>query len=132
MSLLQSGIISLVSNKLSYLAQKQSVLAQNVANANTPDYKANTLEPFTNFMNRELKGNNDPIKITNNKHIVPASLAGVNSKSQRMDSYETVPTGNSVDLEQQMMEVSKTTVDYQASLAIYQKFTALFRSAIGK
>lgn len=132
MSFMKSGILGLVSNKLSYLAQKQSVLAQNVANANTPDYKANTLKPFRNYIDSKTTGANESMKITNSAHIVPASLSGTNAKSKRMRSYETVPSGNSVDLEQQMMEVSKTTIDYQASIAIYQKFSALFSTAIGK
>ena len=132
MSFLNGGILGLVNNKLSYLTQKQSVLAENVANANTPDYKAKTLEPFQNYVTREMKGENDPMKTTDNKHIIPAALAGTNSKSTKMDSFETVPSGNSVDLEQQMIEVTNTQIDYQSSIAIYRKFSTLFRTAIGK
>lgn len=133
MSLMQGGILGLVGNKLSYLTQKQSVLAENVANANTPDYKAKTLESFGSYYDREItSGTTEAMKTTDSKHIIPASLSGVNSKKKSMASFETVPSGNSIDLEQQMMEVSKTTIDYQAGLAIYQKFTGLFRTAIGK
>jgi len=132
MALMKGGILGLIGNKLSYLAQKQSVLAQNVANADTPAYKAKMLKPFDSYMKMEMTGTMEAIKVTDKKHIVPTSLSGVNAKSENMESFETVPTGNSVDLEQQMMEVSKTMIDYQASLAMYQKFSSLFRTAIGK
>jgi len=132
MSLLQGGVLGLIGDKISYLTQKQSVIAQNVANADTPGYKAKGLEAFSSFLSREQSGDTKPMNVTNSKHIIPASLSGTNAKAKKIESFEVVPTGNSVDLEQQMMDVSETVVDYQTSLAVYQKFTAMFRTASGK
>lgn len=130
MSFSDSGILRLMSEKMSYLGQKQTVLAQNVANANTPGYKAREISAFT--FETAMKEAGGGMKVTDTKHIVPASMAGANAGTQKMRSFETVPSGNSVDLEQQMMEVSKTTVDYQATASIYQKFMTLMRVALGK
>ena len=130
MSLSDSGILRLMSEKMSYLGQKQTVLAQNVANANTPNYKAREIEGFT--FASALKEAGGGMKVTSTQHIVPASMAGANAGTQKMRSFETVPSGNSVDMEQQMMEVSKTAVDYQASASIYQKFMSLLRLAVGR
>lgn len=49
MAMMDGGIMSLMKDKLAYLGQRQAVLAQNVANANTPGYKAKELAPFTSF-----------------------------------------------------------------------------------
>ena len=133
MSLMDGGILSLMTQKLSYLGQRESVLAQNVANANTPGYKAKDLTPFGTFAEALKSANTGAgMVVTDAKHIVPASMAGVNASSKKAHSYETVPSGNSVDLEQQMMEVSKTTMEYQADASIYHKFMGLLRVAIGK
>lgn len=131
MSMTDGGVMSLLSGKMSYLGQKLTVHAQNVANANTPDYKAKELKPFTSFSEAMDQASNG-MKVTDNKHITPASMSGANAGTKKARSFETVPTGNSVDLEQQMMEVSSTTMDYQATVSIYQKMLGMMKSAIGK
>ncbi|MDD2325714.1 MAG: flagellar basal body rod protein FlgB [Alphaproteobacteria bacterium] len=130
MSLTDGGILSLMKDKMSYLGQKSAVLAQNVANANTPGYRAKELVPFTSFAEEMQKASNT-MSVTDATHIVPAAMVGSNAATKKMRSFEVVPSGNSVDLEQQMMEVSQTAVEYQADTTIYQKFMTLFRIAIG-
>ena len=131
MSLTDGGVMSLLSGKMAYLGQKLSVHAQNVANADTPSYKAKELKPFVPF-SEALDEASKGMKVTDQKHIIPASMAGANAGTKKARSFETVPSGNSVDLEQQMMEVSSTTMDYQATVSIYQKMLTMMKSAIGK
>ncbi|MDD5586745.1 MAG: flagellar basal body rod protein FlgB [Alphaproteobacteria bacterium] len=130
MALTDSGLIRLMTERMSYLGQRQAVLAQNVANANTPKYKAKDIAPFS--FNDALKEAGSGMYITDSRHIVPASMAGVNAATKKARTYETVPSGNSVEIEQQMMEVSKTAIDYQAVSGLYRKVIGLFRTAIGK
>ena len=66
MSLTDSGILSLMSQKLSYIGQRQTVLSQNVANANTPGYKAKDLTPFTTFADT-LKSASSGMSVTDAK-----------------------------------------------------------------
>jgi len=129
MALMDGGILSLMPRRLAYLGQKQAVLAQNVANANTPGYKAKELASFETFSD-VMKSASSGMSVTNARHIVPPSMAGANAATKPMKSYEVVMTGNTVDLEQQMMEVSKTAVEYQADTSIYQKFIGLLKLAI--
>lgn len=131
MSMMDGGIMTLMKDKLSYLGQRQAVLAQNVANANTPGYKAKELAPFTSFA-QEMQAASGTMQVTSDKHIVPASMAGVNAATKKMRSYEVTPTGNSVDLEQQMTEVSATTVEFQADTSILHKFMSMMKMAIGR
>ena len=130
MSLTDTPLLHLMTGKMAYLSQRQAVLAENVANANTPHYVAKDLAPFT--FNDALRVAGADMKVTDPRHIIPASMAGVNAATQKAKGFETLPSGNSVDLEQQMMEVSKTTSDYQTVLAIYRKFMGLFKTAVGK
>lgn len=122
-----SDLIGLLARKMGYLNQRQSVLSENVANANTPGYKAKDLEAFT-FGDALSKAVG--ITTTDPKHIIPAGMAGVNSKTVKTQSFETLPTGNSVDLEQQMMQVSETAVNYQMVTSIYHQITSWFRIAV--
>ena len=130
MALNDSGLVRLMTQKMAYLSQRQAVLGQNVANADTPGFKAKDLKPFS--FNDALHEAHTGMKVTNSKHILPASMAGVNSASMKMKTYETVPSGNAVDIEQQMLEVSKTAIDYQATTSIFQKFVGLYQIALGK
>ncbi|MDD3182715.1 MAG: flagellar basal body rod protein FlgB [Alphaproteobacteria bacterium] len=131
MSMMEGGILSLMKDKLAYLGQRQAVLAQNVANANTPGYKAKALSPFTSFA-QEMQAVSNGMQVTNDKHIVPASMSGVNATTKKMRSFEVTPTGNSVDLEQQMSEVTATNIEYQADTSILHKFMSMMRLAVGK
>lgn len=122
------GLIGLLTQKMSYLNQRQSVLAENVANADTPGFKARDVVPFT--FGDTLKQVSVGISVTDPRHIIPASMAGVNSKTIKSKTIETLPSGNSVDLEQEMMKVSQTSVDYQTVTSIYKSVLSLFRIAL--
>lgn len=123
-----SGLMDLLVRRMAYLNQRQAVLAENVANASTPKYKARDLAPFT--FGDALKQANVGMSVTNPNHIVPASMAGVNAKSIKAETVETLPSGNSVDIEQQMMQVSKTAVDYQTISSIYRKIGGMLKIAL--
>jgi len=123
-----SGLIEILRQKMSYLNQRQAVLAQNVANADTPGYKSRDLAPFT--FGDALKQANMNIATTDSRHIIPASMAGVNAKTVKTKGYETVPSGNTVDVEGQMMEVSKTAIEYKEITSLYRKMTGLLKIAL--
>ena len=128
MTINSSNLIDLLTQKMSYLNQKQSVLAENVANANTPGYKELELAPFS--FGDAMKQAQVTMAVTNPGHIVPASMAGTNERTTKVKSYDTVPTGNSVNVEQQMMDVSKTSVEYQTVTSLLKKITGLFKIAV--
>jgi flagellar basal-body rod protein FlgB len=119
---------TLLVQRMAYLNQRQAILAENVANTDTPGYKARDLAPFT--FGDALKQASIGMAVTDPHHILPASMAGVNTKTIKSDSIETLPNGNNVDMEQQMMEVSKTAVDYQGITSIYRSIGELFNLAI--
>jgi flagellar basal-body rod protein FlgB len=123
-----AGLIDVLTSKMSYLNQKQAVIAENVANADTPGYKQLDLKPFS--FGDAMRQANVGMAVDDPRHIIPASMAGVNASTIKSKNGETVLSGNSVDLEDQMMEVSKTSADYQTVSSIYHKMTGLFKIAI--
>ena len=122
------GLIDLLTQKMSYLNQKQGVIAENVANVDTPNYKQLELKPFT--FGDALRQANIGMTVTDPRHIVPAALAGVNAKTIKSKDVDVTANGNSVDVTGQMMEVSKTSLEYQKVTSVYHKMVGLFKIAI--
>jgi flagellar basal-body rod protein FlgB len=123
-----AGIFDLLTAKMSYLNQKQGVLAENVANVDTPGYKQVEVQPFT--FGDALKQATIGMAVTDPRHIIPPSMAGVNAKTVESKDTDVSPSGNSVDIEGQMMEVSKTSIDYQKVTSVYHKMIGLMKIAI--
>jgi flagellar basal-body rod protein FlgB len=123
-----SGLLDILTQKMSYLSQKQGVLAENIANADTPGYRQLEVKAFT--FGDALRQADIGMAVTDPRHIIPASMAGVNAKTTQSKNTDVSPSGNSVDIEDQMMEISKTSLDYGAMTAIYHKMAGLFKIAI--
>ncbi|MER2520967.1 MAG: flagellar basal body rod protein FlgB [Bdellovibrionales bacterium] len=123
-----NGLMGLLSARMGYLSQKQSVYAENVANANTPGYKARDVAAFS--FGAALKKAQIGMAVTDSQHIVPASMAGAHSATVKVRDYETTPDGNAVDVEQEMMKVSQTGVEYQLVTSLYRKMTGLLKVAL--
>lgn len=131
MSIVDNNLLRLMSDKMAYLSQRQAVLAQNIANSDTPGYKARDLAPFE-FKDALKQAADSGMSATNPGHIIPASMAGVNAKTRLMKSVETLPSGNSVELEEQAMQVSQTAIDYQWTAATYKKVSGWVKLALGR
>ena len=118
--------------RMAFLSARQTVLAENVANANTPGYRAKDIEApdFAAIAAGESGG--PSLTVTNPMHI--ATPAGNGSGGFRMKSTpdsESTPNGNSVVLEDQMMKVSSTQMDYATVTQLYRKALSMIRLAAG-
>jgi flagellar basal-body rod protein FlgB len=130
MDLEQMGLFKLMSRKMGYLGDRQQVLAQNIANMNTPDYKASDLKPFT-FRNALADSRRLTPTATSASHLSGTVAEGMRSKSGRDHmNYETTPDGNGVVIEQQMLKMAETSNDYQTMLNLYRKQVNMIRTAI--
>ncbi|MCE3232033.1 MAG: flgB [Rickettsiaceae bacterium] len=120
-------VFSSLQTKMRYLNSRQSVISQNIANANTPGYKSNDLKPL-----KFGKSTNQlQLATTTPGHIGGAGSAmGFKAIKQR-DSYETTPTGNNVVLEEQMVKMSETDRDYETTTNVLKQMNGLLRTAIG-
>lgn len=141
MTIQDIGLFQAISSKMGYLNQRQTVLALNIANSDTPGYRPQDLVEvdFAETLKKELSnGNAGPgvrnvsIEQTNTAHM---TLAGqeegdVRSRKQK-DMYEVAPAENAVILEEQLMNASRNAMDYTMMLNIYQKQVGMFRIALG-
>ena len=69
---------------------------------------------------------------TESGHLGSVGLGDTKSPTTTKGSYEVRPTGNSVNLEDEMMKVAANQMDYQAATALYSRSLDLIKVALGK
>jgi flagellar basal-body rod protein FlgB len=132
MDLNKVSLFGMMKQRLAWLGQRQEVLAQNIANADTPGYRPRDIKPleFRGMVDRQLSPVN--MEKTHGNH-----LAGRRASAERFDDqvtrrpYETAPAGNAVVLEEQMAKVSETSVAHRLTTELYRKHLGMIRTAIG-
>ncbi len=132
MDLNKVSLFGMMKQRLAWLGQRQEVLAQNIANADTPGYRPRDIKPleFRGMVNRQLS----PVTMetTHGNH-----LAGHTKSAKTYDDqvnrrpYETAPAGNAVILEEQMAKISETSVTHRLTTELYRKHLGMIRTAIG-
>ncbi len=131
-----------VTSRMHWLADRQKVLAENVANADTPGYQAKDLtQPNFGALLRQTREPSavagampGQLRVTHSAHIVNPSGATPILSGVRSDPSETEasPNENSVVLEEEMMKVTKTNGDYTMMTNVYAKGVKLMRLAISR
>jgi flagellar basal-body rod protein FlgB len=111
--------------RMHWLQARQKLLAENVANADTPGFKPHDLRPMTK------EGGGLAVMKTAAGHIGPSGPGG-SPEARNGKRFETTPSGNSVTLEDEMTKLADTQMDYQAAASLYSKSLSLLKIAIGK
>jgi flagellar basal-body rod protein FlgB len=114
------------SQKAQWLSARQTAIAANVANANTPAYHAVDIQPFSAVLD------SSPIELatTNPAHLsLPQSEAGA-LREVDVDPTEQTLSGNTVNIEQQMINLGEVNRDYTMNSDIRRVFHQLLLSAL--
>jgi flagellar basal-body rod protein FlgB len=111
--------------RLNWLDRRQAVLAETVANADTPGYRPQDLAPFR-F--RDLVPGRQ-IVTTDPAHLTSGSQSAATSKNAVRHTYEVAPAGNAVILEEQMAKISETAIAHNLTTQLYRKYLGLMRTA---
>lgn len=133
MSLMNLPVFSALTDKMRWHQARQGLLAENVANAETPGYRGRDLAQY-DFAARDSQMSHASLVTiaTQPMHISVSSGEGTVFDAQRMASFEVTPEGNGVTLEDEMMKVTTNLMDYQAATSLYQKSIGILRIALGK
>lgn len=135
MAITDVPILSMLRTKLNWNQERQKVLAENVANSDTPNFRERDLVPpkfpdsstITAAPVAQVQ-----LATTEGGHIGGMSLSGTSFRTESKGNYEVRPTGNSVNLEEEMMKVAANQMDYQAATALYSRSLNLLKVAIGR
>ena len=133
MELTNLPVFGLIRQRMNWLNQRQEVIAQNVANADTPDYPSRDLKAF-DFKNvirqNRPKTQRVAVNLTKPTHI-PGSQGQNSSPFKEIDArrpYETAPDGNQVVLEEQMIKMNETVTNHNLITQIYRKQLAMIKT----
>jgi flagellar basal-body rod protein FlgB len=127
--------LSALRTRMQWHQERQRVLAENVANSDTPNFKPRDLvEPKFDPTGVAAVGSMGSLAMmqTSTSHIAPAEGGGQTFDQDRKVGFETRPTGNAVNLEDEMLKVSANQMDYAAVTSLYSKSLHLLKTAIGK
>jgi flagellar basal-body rod protein FlgB len=124
-------ILSMLRTKMQWHQERQRVLAENVANADTASFRPRDLTPLDfKDMPAVRAGGAMTLATTQPGHIAASSNTA--QFGNRQGGHDVRPTGNAVNLEDEMMKVAANQMDFQAATSLYSRSMGLFRTALGK
>lgn len=131
MNLADIPLFAMLRDRLGYLSERQRVIAQNVANSETPGYTPQDLKPFS-FQAQVRAAGAGVQAVTHPGHLQAPHArraAGPGARPVRIEGSETTLDGNSVVLEEEMIRMTDARMQYDAAIGFYQKSLNLLRMA---
>ena len=118
-------IIQMAQSLSQYAGARLGLVAQNVANADTPGYRARDLPEFA-----EIWRGFSAMRSTRPGHIASASTAFADPVERRR-ATDASPNGNSVSLEGEMVAMADLRQQNQMAQAVYRTVSSVLRSSLG-
>jgi flagellar basal-body rod protein FlgB len=131
MDITQIGLFSLAEKRLAWADQRQQVLAQNVANADTPGYRAKDVAPFAKMVAASGSTASTPVQ-TNPLHLAGTLPSGAARLDAMAKPDAKAPDGNAVSLQDELTKVADTDNTQQFVLNLYHTYMGMFSTALGK
>lgn len=122
--------------KMDYLNQRQRVVAQNIANADTPGYKPQDLvdADFGRVVRKIMDTSRMRVDMetTNGRHLPPPNQVPDPREDEQDQTYEVAPAGNAVIMEEQLISSAENVMNYNLMSNLYSKNMNMIRTALGR
>ncbi len=105
-----------------WLAQRQSVISSNVANANTPGYKAKDIESFDDVMRKSVS-----MTVTDPQHL-SSGIGTFRQSEDGSNDAEVLVSGNDVNLEQEFLKSNDVMRSYSMNTQVMRTFDRMLQS----
>jgi flagellar basal-body rod protein FlgB len=128
-------ILSALRTKMQWHQERQRVLAENISNANTPNFRPSDLiEPKFDSRGANVDATMGSLAMTRTSttHIAVSGGGETFKGDGGRSGFLTKPAGNAVNLEDQMLKVSANQMDYAAATSLYSRSLGMLKTAIGK
>lgn len=109
-----------------HAGQRQAVVAANIANADTPGYRAQALGDFAGT----LRGGGVALRATRPGHLAPADGAAMARPADA--GGQAAPNGNSVSIEREMIASVEAAREHSRALALYRHGMTVLRISLGR
>ena len=123
--------VSNLSSWLSGLALRREAIAQNIANIDTPGYRRKTVN-FESELRRSTQTRTGSLNTTNPAHISTPSLSsrGLLGAQGSQELSSSRRDGNNVDIDQEMILLAETQLQYQAATSALSKKLQILRDVL--
>ena len=126
------SVLGMIQRGMSWMSQNHDVVANNIANADTPDFEAKELKPLDfRQVQREQVGAVEMAR-TASAHMIGLKPPSLGNVRVDRDTYEISATGNSVNLEEQGVKIARNAMDYQLATTLYSKSIGMIRAVISQ
>ena len=119
-------LLDLASRKSGWLAARQATVASNIANANTPGYKAKDVAAFSDVMNTTRLS----LVSTNAGHLQLDGPNAVDEARASSGAWDVSETGNSVGIEEELLKAGEVNRDYALTTNIIKSFHSMLMSVV--
>jgi len=135
------SLIAGIAREMHHLADRQRVVAQNIANNDTAGYKARDVAApdFADLLAQQGAGGSGRAGVARPRVAPTAAMAALGSRAGvgagtilDRDVGETKPDGNNVTLEEQLLKMGQIQADFAAMTSLYRKGQGLMRTALGR
>lgn len=123
-------LFSMLRTRMQWHQERQQLLSENIANADTPQFQPRDLTPLK-FDPARPVAPALTLARTSQAHFA-SSAANSRFPLDRRGPFEARPSGNAVSLEDEMMKVAANQMDFQAVTALYTRGLGLIKTALGK
>ncbi len=111
-------LFNVVARHNQWLSVRQSAIASNIANANTPGYKSLDVEPFEKVLESTRLAQN----ATHPAHLTDGATKEAAVDIRKSEPWETAHSGNSVSLEQELINAGDVNRAYRLNTGIAKAF----------
>ncbi|AGH49100.1 MULTISPECIES: flagellar biosynthesis protein FlgB [Sphingomonadales] len=129
-----------IHQSMKHLAERQRVIAENIANNETPRFKAREVEApdFSELL--AAQGTRGAPRVVRPRISLTSGMAALGARPPQAgsnvvldrDTTETKPDGNNVTIEDQLLKMGQVQADFTAMTNLYRKQMSLLKSAIGR
>lgn len=102
---------------LNLRAQRQQLLASNIANADTPGYQAKDFD-FSRALQDALSGSADALSATSARHLPALQSVPAAAQNANRSALQTSADGNTVDMDVERAKFAENAIHYEANLTI--------------
>ncbi|MBR0683097.1 flagellar biosynthesis protein FlgB [Roseomonas eburnea] len=125
----RTGPVALAETRLRWLDARQRVLAQNVANADTPGYRPSDLQPFAQSLVAAAPA--AALRQTSPQHLAGNGGADPRARPERRLADRSMD-GNGVALDREAMRIADTETAHALAIGLHRRYLAMFRTALGR
>ncbi|RVN11092.1 flagellar basal body rod protein FlgB [Sinorhizobium meliloti] len=121
-------LFELASRQAQWLTVRQNVVAGNIANANTPHYRAKDVQPFESV----LQNTGIQMAATHRAHFTESPEAAHVTEVSALDDVALQQSGNTVALEEELMKTGAIKRDYELNAGLVKSFHRMILMTVRK